>query len=414
MQARQLRGLEIATNHAITQEGGVWQVPSQTSNKTYTVNLYIQTCTCPDFEANRTKCKHMHAAEFALQHDSGEALPLAEPEKKARPTYKQEWREYTLAQVNEKAKFLELLYALCERLEEPMQHMGRPRIPVADRIFACCFKIYSTLSGRRFMSDLLEAKRRGFVGMMPTYSAMSRYFESEELTPILKELIIESSLPLKSVEGDFAVDSSGFSTGLYRRWVETKWDKSKRQYGDDTTHVNTKDWVKVHLMCGCKTNIVTSVEISNAHAGDSPYFKPLVETTSQNFVMNTVCGDKAYSSNNNLKLVLVKGAQPYIDFKSNSNATSKNKAQSSVWKRMYHLYQYNQEWFMQHYHKRSNVETTFSMIKRKFGERLRSKTFTAQTNELLCKVLAHNLCCVIQSMYELGIDVDFSASMDKA
>lgn len=76
---------------------------------------------------------------------------------------------------------------------------------------------------------------------------------------------------------------------------------------------------------------------------------------------------------------------------------------------MLHFYQYNQESFMQHYHKRSNVETTFSMIKAKFGERLRSKTVAAQTNEVLCKILCHNLCCVIQSIYELGIEVDFSA-----
>lgn len=33
----------------------------------------------------------------------------------------------------------------------------------------------------------------------------------------------------------------------------------------------------------------------------------------------------------------------------------------------------------------------------------------AQENEMLAKVLCHNLCCVIQSIYELGIDVDFGA-----
>jgi transposase len=69
----------------------------------------------------------------------------------------------------------------------------------------------------------------------------------------------------------------------------------------------------------------------------------------------------------------------------------------------------NQDEFMRHYHKRSNVECTFSMIKRKFGERLRSKTRTAQENETLCKVLCHNLCCVIQSMYELGVEPDFAS-----
>lgn len=354
MEARQLRGLEIATNQAITNEGGIWIVPSQKSSKTYIVNLHIQTCTCADFDANRAKCKHIYAVEYALQHDHGVALP--EPEKKFKPTYKQEWHAYNLAQTNEKAKLQELLYELCAQIEEPMQHMGRPRISIADRIFAVTFKIYSMLSGRRFMTDLREAKQRGYLSQMPHYNSIFRYLESGELTPYLKQLIIESSLPLKSVEGDFAVDSSGFSTGRYDHWVDSKWDKSARKYGTTSRTINMKDWIKVHLMCGCKTNIVTSVEISNAYAGDSPYFKPLVNQTSENFVMNTVCADKAYSSNDNLKVVLLKGAQPYIDFKSTANATSKNKAQSSVWKRMFHLYQYNQEWFMQHYHKRSNVE----------------------------------------------------------
>ena len=61
-----------------------------------------------------------------------------------------------------------------------------------------------------------------------------------------------------------------------------------------------------------------------------------------------------------------------------------------------------------HYHKRSNVETTFHMIKSKFGQRLRSKTMTAQINEALCKVLCHNLCVVIASQHELGIETNFT------
>jgi hypothetical protein len=53
------------------------------------------------------------------------------------------------------------------------------------------------------------------------------------------------------------------------------------------------------------------------------------------------------------------------------------------------------------------VETTFSMIKAKFGTRIRSKTPVAQVNELLCKVLCHNLCCLVQAIYELGIEPEF-------
>jgi len=231
---------------------------------------------------------------------------------------------------------------------------------------------------------------------MPHYNSIFRYLESEELTPYLKWLIIESSLPLKSVEGDFAIDSSGFSTGRYQKWVDAK-------YGTGQI-ISKKDWVKVHVMCGCKTNIITAIEITDAHGGDSLQFKPLVDQTADNFVMNTVVADKAYSSNDNLALVVSKAASPYIPFKTN---TATGRRVSSFWRRMYHLFLYNQESFMRHYHKRSNVETTFSMIKAKFGERLKSNTETAQVNEVLCKVLCHNLCCVIQSMYELGIEPAF-------
>jgi transposase len=67
----------------------------------------------------------------------------------------------------------------------------------------------------------------------------------------------------------------------------------------------------------------------------------------------------------------------------------------------------NSEEFMQHYHKRSNVETTVSMIKTKFGYTVRSKIWDAQVNEVLCKIICHNICVIIQEMYNLGISNEF-------
>jgi transposase len=410
MQTRQIRGLEIVSQSArqITYNETFWAVPSQSSGKTYAVTLNPPYCTCADFKKTAIKCKHIFAVEYHIAKESGAMLPDVPEGKPKKKTYKQDWPAYTQAQVNEKSKFLELLFALCEGIEEPPQQMGRPRIPLADRVFATVFKVYECRSGRRFMSDLKEATRRGYVSRMPHFNSISRYIESKELTPVLKSLIVESSLPLKEVEWDFAVDSSGFSTGVYQKWDEAKWGNVRVVYGEKIPNeVNRKDWMKAHIMCGVKTNIVTSVEITDAHAGDSPRFRPLVETTSQGFPIQSVCADKAYSAEKNLKLVLVKGGMPYIAFR--SNATDKNRRSGQVWKRLFLQYQYNQEAFMEHYHKRSNVETTFSMIKRKFGERLRTKTETARINELLCKILCHNICVVIQSMYELGITVSFGA-----
>ncbi len=44
------------------------------------------------------------------------------------------------------------------------------------------------------------------------------------------------------------------------------------------------------------------------------------------------------------------------------------------------------------------------MVKAKFGEAVRSKTDVAMENEVLAKVLCHNLCCLIHARYELKID----------
>ncbi len=48
------------------------------------------------------------------------------------------------------------------------------------------------------------------------------------------------------------------------------------------------------------------------------------------------------------------------------------------------------------------------MIKMKFGDKLKSKNFIAQKNELLCKMIAHNIVVLIHEMYELGIEPEFS------
>ena len=74
---------------------------------------------------------------------------------------------------------------------------------------------------------------------------------------------------------------------------------------------------------------------------------------------------------------------------------------------MYHYFRENREEFYRHYHKRSNVETAFHMIKSKFGAFVPSKSPVAQINEVLCKVLCHNLCCLIGAFYERGIALEF-------
>jgi transposase len=78
---------------------------------------------------------------------------------------------------------------------------------------------------------------------------------------------------------------------------------------------------------------------------------------------------------------------------------------------MWGLVMYRQPEFLAHYHKRSNVESTFSAIKRKFGASVRSKKYIAQLNGVLCKILCQNLSCLVHAMHELGIEAPFGADV---
>jgi transposase len=156
-------------------------------------------------------------------------------------------------------------------------------------------------------------------------------------------------------------------------------------------------------MTGAKTNIVTAVEIAGRDAADCPQFKLLLETTVANFTVKEVPADKAYLSHDNLDLVAAVGGTAYVPFKVNSSPGEAG----TLWERMFHYYSFNREAFLKHYHQRSNVESTFSMVKAKFRDHVRSRTDVAMRNEVLCKFLCHNIVVVHQSHIELGIEPVF-------
>ncbi len=140
---------------------------------------------------------------------------------------------------------------------------------------------------------------------------------------------------------------------------------------------------------------------------DSPQFAPLVESTAQHFTVNEVAADKAYLSKKNLRAVDEAGGTAYIPLKANSVLKNAAQPRDGLWERAFHLFSLNRAAFLAHYHKRSNVESTMWMVKAKFGGSVRTKTPDAQVNEVLFKILCHNICVLIQSAYELGINPTF-------
>jgi transposase len=395
----QERGLMIAESDTVERNKLGWKVPSQSGNGTYIVNIDGDEpfCSCEHFETTHQKCQHIYAIEF-IERKETRPDGTEVTTKAMRVTYAQDWPIYNDVQTHEQERFAELLSELCKGIVQPEQKgAGRRNHLLTDIIMGATCKVYSTVSGRRAMPDLRELQNRGLITRAPSYNSIFDYLENPTLTQLLKSLIEESASPLRAIETDFAVDSSGFATTTYDRWYDHKWGKMRSEV----------KWIKTHLMCGVKTHIVTSVEATPTETADTKQLPELVNTTAKTFAISEVSADKAYSSRNNLHAINAVNAVPFIPFKSYSKGSQGAKPFDNLWHRMWHFYNYNRSDFLEHYHKRSNAETVFSMIKTKFGGSVRSKSPVAQVNEVLCKILCHNICVLIQSIYELGIETNF-------
>jgi len=392
------RGRLIAASKKLREiEEGKWLVLSQSKARTrYTVDPKIQTCTCPDYEAWELPCKHVYAVKF-FQGPQIEVVDEHQQEVPVmrRPQYQQNWPAYNHAQIHEKEYFQILLQGLCDDLpDEPKQVRGRPRIPLADAVYAAVMKVYTTQSGRRASTDIRECLTKGLVEHAPAHNSISRILGQESITPILKNLIEVSAAPLKALETDFAIDATGFSTCTYDRWFDHKYGKESGR---------KQRWIKCHALVGTLTNVVTSVEVTDGHVADTTQLPDLVTRTAQNFDVKRLSADKAYLSITNMSVLSKADVQPFIPFKVNSTGANS----VGIWQKMWHLFWFRRDEFLKNYHRRSNVESTFSAVKRKFGGSVRSKDFVAQQNEVLSKILAFNMTMLITEMCERGITPEF-------
>jgi transposase len=397
MNEREQRGLIIAATCRLNRlPDGTWLVPSQSKRDSiYRVNLEAKTCTCPDHTEAGHTCKHFYAATIAFKRDvlpDGTVIEEKTITLTERKTYKQDWPAYNLAQATEKRRLRVLLHELCRKLpfreRGTEERRGRKAHHPSDAVFAMAYKVYSGFSGRRFSTDLLEAHEKGFLDKPIPGAKVHAFLSDPYYTPILKQLIGYSARPLRSVETAFAIDSSGFSSSRYERWYDQK-------YGVTRTRCV---WVKTHIASGVKTNVVTAVRILDKDAADCPQFVPLIKETKEHFEIGEVSADKAYLSVENFEEIAKCGGQAFIAFKSNSTGEA-----GGAFEKAFHYFQFNQEEYLNRYHLRSNVESTFSAVKRKFGSAVGSKTDSGMVNEVLCKLLCHNITCLIQEQETLGI-----------
>jgi len=224
-------------------------------------------------------------------HDSMITIAPKEPIKEdSNKTYPQDWIAYNQAQTQEKILFMELLNELTSNIPpQKYKGNGRPPTNIGEMIFSICLKTYLDFSSRRIESDVQMAKQLGYIDHVPHFNTILKYLNNPILASVFKELITLSALPLKQVEENFTVDASGFSTSMFQRWFNVRTGNSQKRL-----------FKKAHLFSGVKTNIITSVEVTDGYTHDSLIFPDLLHDTAKYFDIKELTADMGYSSRENL------------------------------------------------------------------------------------------------------------------
>lgn len=315
-------------------------------------------------------------------------------ETKKKISYPQDWKVYNLAKTQEKLMFLKILNDVVDSVDfkENWKFNGRPPMCIADMIKCCCIKVYYKSASRQITSDLKMIESFGYLSQTPHFNSINNYMASSSITKYLKTLIQLTAEPLVPVEKYFAIDSTGFSTFNRKNWIDVRLERRLH-----------KDYKKLHILTGVKSNIVSYAKVTGGTRHDSPFLEPLLKKSIY-FNMEEVYGDSAYLSKKNCNLVASINAKPFFMPKRNTLVRLKG---NYNWDRMIKLWFDNESLFRRRYHLRSNAESTIWMIKENFLSYVRSRSEIGQENEMLCKVICHNINVLVSSIFEFGIKLNF-------
>lgn len=320
-------------------------------------------------------------------------------------TYPQpNWSLYEKACSQEKLMFFRILKDAMNYLNIGYEYKGngRPGVDYADIVKAMCIKSYHNYSSWRAESELKIAQAMGVIDEIPRRSTLLKYMQDPKVTSILHQLYKTIAQPLATIELYFAADA----TGISNKYGNTRWMKIRHTPEEETRR---REFSKLHIISGCKTNIIAAVRVTKGHAHESPYFKPLLDDTAKIFTVKEVMADAGYLSRDNVKAVSKLEATPFIWGKKGVRITTTGKG--TAWNSMLYFWHEEQMFFAQHYHQRSNVESTFSALKRKFGDFCRCKKAGSQENEILAKIVCFNASVLSEALLSYDLNTGFIATL---
>ncbi|MGM0685970.1 MAG: IS5 family transposase [Promethearchaeati archaeon] len=272
------------------------------------------------------------------------------------------------------------LMSLCNTIPDTRSQHGRPvEFPLPTLFVLLGLKFDTGLGYRDFIATLtfntVLLQRLG-LERAPHFSLLQKAVRrlDTQLLHQMYQLLANKRSPPKTI----AVDSSGFSHSSGGEWMTFRFKRTRK-----------RRFHALHNAVDTDTLMITAARVSARPGGDAKHLASLVRRGDCRR-LETVYGDKAYISRQNVQFIHDLGAYPAIEPKKRLRARSRG---HRGYKELISEYRSDpDEWKRVHeYGMRSLAETVFGMMKVRFTERLGSRGFREQRRELLIKVVLHNI-----------------------
>jgi hypothetical protein len=275
---------------------------------------------------------------------------------------------------------LTLLWKLACVLRPPKEYYKkRGRKPVDWRV-PFCLNLLRVVLVRNF--DQYESEMEGDprlllffnevtgIHKLPSRSGIHRFSQlmgAAYLRGIMAVLV----KPYAKGRVDLLLDATGISLMSKSVWYCIRLGKK----------IEKRDCYKLHAAISLHWGLILNWRITRGNRHESPFLNCLVRPFR---VLGLVIADKGYSSRANLQLVVDQGGSPFIKFKKNTTAQSKN---HPAWKVQHYFYTSMRYVWNQIYTRRNRIENVFSVLKGVWGDRLSSTNKKRRMRELMLRFI---------------------------
>lgn len=347
-----------------------------------------------------------------------------------KPKRSLDWSSYNEAQVNEMADTLNLIRRFVDRasarIPERPRRRGRPPFPARDVAKALLLQTYFGVSDRVAAGLVRLFMEKLGISEAFSYKTIERGYDPSPVSEILREVFRLTNEHGNARETTFGVDGTGEPTSSKVNYesVRSEQRKDEREAGawpspspspsppsspssqpnsspsssssspqrpPAAEEVATRHEFQLTVSSvGVHTKIFAGFRTTGDRSiGELSFFPSVVSQTHINCPqMDTILGDSLYANRMACAVVARYGATPYFLPKSNSTFLSRG---VPSWNNMTHGLVGDPQRWLEEYHMRSMCETSNSMDKAEFPEKIRRRIPQRKDAVSSLRIYVHNI-----------------------